>query len=177
MQSTLLVPGINKLRLQECPCLHRSFIESDPENGIFSRPSSTERPFWLNSRPAVPQNGLFFCFEFPTGSSTERLLVRTTLPADPLEAGPFGQFRSFQHKSRKNGFFGRLENQNCRKEDFWQKTRAFIFSALLKYGFVSRIELNGVCPGIFPVRKNVEKIYVACNRPQSMFWTFQSESL
>ena len=66
---------------------------------------------------------------------------------------PFGQFRSFQRKSRKNSFFGRLENQNCRKEDFWQKTRAFIILVLLKHGFISRIELNGVCPGNFPVRK------------------------
>ena len=38
-------------------------------------------------------------------------------PADP-------QFRSFHRKSRKNGFFGRLENQNCRKEDFWRKNTA-----------------------------------------------------
>ena len=61
-------------------------------------------------------------------------------------------------------FFGRLENQDCRKEDFWQKTRALIILVLLKYGFISRIELNGVCPGNFPVRKNVEKIFVACNQ-------------
>ena len=85
-----------------------------------------------------------------------RIMVRSILPAAP-PGRPFGRFRSFQRKSRKNGFFGRLEAQNCQKEDFWRITRAFIIQAPLRNGFIVRFQQDGVCPGKFSVEENVEK--------------------
>ena len=89
--------------------------------------------------------------------------------------GPFGQFRSFQRKSRKNGFFGRLETQNCRKEDFWRHSLYYLSST--QKWLYSEIPGVACVQRCFPWRKNVEKVYVACNPPQSMFWASQSESL
>ena len=42
-------------------------------------------------------------------------------PCSSALGGPFRQFRSFQRKSRKNGFCGGFEAQNCPQEDFREK--------------------------------------------------------
>ena len=106
--------------------------------------------------------------DFALCDQNKPIVVRSTLLQFRLD-GPFGQFRNFQRKSRKNGFFGRLETQNCRNEDFWRKTRAFIILAPLRNDFILRFQVNGMCPEEFSVKKKMKKNLCCLQSTQSMF--------
>ena len=58
--------------------------------------------------------------------SSEQFAMQVHSPCSSALSGPFGQFRSFQREISKKWVFRRLETQKCQREEFWQKTRAFI---------------------------------------------------
>ena len=62
--------------------------------------------------------------------------------------------------SKKMAFFAGLEN-NCQKEDFRQKTRAFIVLAPLRNDLILRFEVSGVCPEDFTMRKKCRKTFMS----------------
>ena len=91
-------------------------------------------------------------------AKARREMVRSTLPAAPplVGSGSFAAFRLSAQISKK-WFFGRLETQNCRKEDFWQKNTRFCYLSSSELCLHFRIEPNGVCSEAIVMRKKLYK--------------------